>query len=107
MRAYGRQAQVMAPPTPPSEYEEQRLAQQRHNRKRALLLGGIFGISWALVLLTNLVPGLKGTVRGDWLALVALVVSLGVVLIGRQWRWERMRARLAPDVLAKDSRAPV
>ena len=97
----------MAPPTLPSEYEEQRLTQQRRNRKRALLLSWIFGISWTLVLLTYLVPGLKGTVRGDWLVLAALVVSFGVLLIGRQWRWERMRARLAPDVLAKDSRAPV
>jgi hypothetical protein len=60
-----------------------------------------------VVLLAHLVPGLKGTVRGDWLDLVALAVSFSVLLIGRQWRWARMRARLAPDVLANDSRAPV
>jgi hypothetical protein len=44
--------------------------------------------------------------KGAWLGAAAFLVSFGVVF-GRQWRWERLRRRLAPEVLAKDSRAPI
>jgi len=100
MRAYERQAQVMAPPTPPSEYEEQRLAEQRRDRKLAVLVSVIAGTCLILFSLTQLVPSLTGA----WVAAAALLVPFGVML---GWQWQRMRVRQASYVLAKDSRAPV
>jgi hypothetical protein len=93
--------------TPSREYEEQRLGQQQRNRKRARLLSLSAGLLLILIVLMQVVPGLKGSVRADWLVVIAFLGMMCVYLGGRAWRWQRMQARLAPEVLSKDQRAPV
>ncbi len=97
----------MEPSTPSREYEEQRLAQQQRNRKRARGFSASVGLLLLLVVLMQVVPGLKGSVRADWIVGIAVLSMMGVYFGGRFWRWQRMQARLAPEVLASDRRAPI
>jgi hypothetical protein len=97
----------MEPSTLSREYEEQRLAQQQRNRKRARRFGVGTGLLLLLVVLMQVVPGLKGSVRADWIVVIAVLSMMGLYFGGRFWRWQRMQARLAPEVLASDRRAPI
>jgi len=97
----------MAPPTLPGEFEQRRIAQQRRNRKRAWQVAGILATWVILVAVGELVPGLKGTVPGHLFVWAGWLCCLGVLWFGQGRLSGPMRARLAPEVLAKDSRAPV
>jgi hypothetical protein len=97
----------MEPFTPAGEYEKRRLEQQQRNRKRARSFSVVVGFFLLLALAMQVVPGLKGSLLADWLTLFAALGMACIYLGGRVWRWQRMQARLAPEVLASDPRPPV
>jgi hypothetical protein len=91
----------MAPSTPSRKYQRRR-AQQQRNRVFAALLYVITGL---LFLLTSwvgaLVPG------GSTFEVLAVMAGICLYLGFEGWRWPRMAAQLAPEVLSKDRRAPI
>jgi hypothetical protein len=98
----------MAPSTRSREQEEQRLRRQQRNRKRALLFGVIYALLIFLVVLLQHVPaGFRDSATAEWLTGVALLGIPIVYFATRAWRWPRMRARLATEVLSRDHRAPI
>jgi hypothetical protein len=93
----------------PSEHQQRRLAQQKRNRRVARTAAIVVGV--ALVGSSLLQQSSGGYDAAPVLALlVVFFLSLGVlatILVTRGWRWPRMSAKLAGEVLESDRRAPV
>ncbi len=89
------------------EHRARRLARQRRNRRIARVGGAMAGGALVIQSLLNLTAGYETTLLTTYVVLLLSVVVFVSLLATGAWRWSRMRAELAQEVLAEDARPPV